>query len=341
MKRRTLLCATLGQGLAGAAMAGPLAGTLADAPGLAWRRRDWIGFGTTLSLRAGAVDPQRLDAALDAAVQAVRRIEAQMSLYDPASALSRLNREGRLDAPPPELLAVLRLAQWVARQTGGAFDATVQPLWQLFDRASQEGRVPRAAEVAEAHAHVGWRGLQLSPQRIALAGPGMGITLNGIAQGYACDRVRDVLRAHGVRHALIDTGELGPLGHNPADSPWRLGVVDPRHAQRLLAQVQADGRCLATSADAPSRFSSDHRHHHIFDPATGWSPPALASVTVAARSAALADALTKPMFIAGPAGIADMARRWQVDVMWVDKHGRLGATEGWRRLATGTPGTNP
>ena len=281
MRRRDILCAAMGQGLAATAAAH-------EAP-LIWRRRDWLGFGTTLSLRAADADAGRLEEALDAAVRAVRRIEAQMSLHDPDSALSRLNRDGELAEPPPELLAVLRLAQWVSRHSAGAFDVTVQPLWQIFDAARRAGRLPRAAEVAQAQARVGWQGLRIGARRVEFERAGMAVTLNGIAQGYACDRVRDVLRARGVRHALIDTGELAPLGHNPDEKPWRLGVVDPRHERALLARVLADDRCLATSADEPSRFTDDHRHHHIFDPATGYSPPALAGVTVAARSGALAD----------------------------------------------------
>lgn len=326
MRRRQILHAAMGAGMAPSVGAQP-------APRL-WRRRDWLGFGTTLSLRAGGDDAGRLDEALDAAVGAVRLIEAQMSLYDPDSALSRLNRLGRLDAPPRELLAVLRLSQWVSRLSGGGFDTTVQPLWVAFEAARRDGRLPRAADVARARALVDWRAVQLDPAGVAFARTGMAVTLNGVAQGYACDRVRDLLRAHGVRHALIDTGELGPLGHNPDDAPWRLGVVDPRHEPQMLARVQADGRCLATSADEPSSFSPDHRHHHIFDPASGYSPPGLASVTVAARSGALADALTKVMFVAGPQHIEALARRWQVDVLWMDKLGRRGATGGWR-LAPG------
>ncbi|WP_374563995.1 FAD:protein FMN transferase [Ideonella sp.] len=325
MRRRQILYAAMGQGLAAA---GPAHGATPAA--LTWRRRDWLGFGTTLSLRAGGHDEALLERALDASVQAVRTIEAQMSLHDPGSALSRLNREGRLPNPPPELLAVLRLSQWVARHSGGAFDVTVQPLWLAFDAARQDARLPRAAEVAAARARVGWQGLQVTPRGVEFTRPAMSATLNGVAQGYACDRVRDVLRAHGVQHALIDTGELAPLGHNPADGPWRLGLVNPRDEHALLARVLADGRCLATSADEPSSFSTDHRHHHIFDPASGYSPAGLASVTVAARSGALADALTKVMFVAGPAQIAALAARWQVDALWVDKLGCQGATAGWR-----------
>ena len=90
MRRRQILYAAMGQGLAAA---GPAHGATPAA--LTWRRRDWLGFGTTLSLRAGGHDEALLERALDASVQAVRTIEAQMSLHAPGSALSRLNREGR------------------------------------------------------------------------------------------------------------------------------------------------------------------------------------------------------------------------------------------------------
>lgn len=325
MKRRQMIYAAMGQGLIGATSAS----AARVQPPLIWRRRDWLGFGTTLSLRAGDENEDHLEQALDASVRAVRAIEAQMSLYDPDSALSRLNRHGELPAPQADLLAVLRLSQWVARHSQGAFDVTVQPLWQAFDHARSEGRIPRAAEVADARERVGWGSVRIEPGRVSFQRPGMSVTLNGVAQGYACDRVRDVLLAHGIRHALIDTGELSPLGHNPDSAPWRLGVVNPRDDHALLARVLCDGRCVATSADEPSSFTADHRHHHIFDPSSGYSPTELASVSVAARSGALADALTKVMFVNGPARIPALAKRWQVDVLWADKRGQRGATAGW------------
>ncbi|MCK6434574.1 MAG: FAD:protein FMN transferase, partial [Aquabacterium sp.] len=74
---------------------------------------------------------------------------------------------------------------------------------------------------------------------------------------------------------------------------------------------------------------------HILDPATGDSPPALSSVTVLAPSAMQADALTKVMFIAGPARIPALARAWGVGVLWVDKAGRWQATPDLRLAAVG------
>ena len=325
MKRRRIVRAALGIGALAACGAGRAA-----APALHWQRRTLLGFGTTLSLHAAHEDERTLERALDAALALLRRIEAQMSLFEPASALSVLNRERVLRAPPAELLQVLRIAQAVSRASGGAFDATVQPLWQAFEAAHRESRLPDARAVAAARARVDWRALQVAPDALRLLRPGMDVTLNGIAQGYTADRVRGVLVQHGIRHALVDAGEFAPLGDNPRLEPWTLGIADPRDEQALLARLFSDGRCVATSADNQTSFSADRRHHHIFDPHTGYSPPALAAVTVVAPSGALADALTKVMFVAGPQRVAELARRWRVDALWVDKRGHWQATPGLR-----------
>jgi thiamine biosynthesis lipoprotein len=326
MKRRRWLGLALGAGIVGACGGSEQRGARA----LQWRARTRLGFGTTLRLQAGHADAGVAERALDAAVQALRRIESQMSLFDEHSALSRLNREGRLDDPPPELHAVLALARDVSAASHGAFDVTVQPLWHCWERARRQGRLPSEREIARARERVDWRALRVQPHRISFERPGMAVTLNGIAQGHAADRVRSVLLAHGIADALVDAGEYAPLGRNRQGEAWALGVADPTRHEAMLARLLADGRCLATSGDDQSCFTPDRRHHHILDPASGDSPPALSGVTVAAPNGALADALTKVMFIAGPQQVPALAAAWGVDVLWVDKLGRWGATRGLR-----------
>jgi FAD:protein FMN transferase len=324
--RRQWLRTSLGLGAALAGVAAPQ-GQAATAA-LVWRERALLGFGTTLWLRAAHRDPETLAQALDAAVQAIRHVEAQMSLFDPASAVSRLNREGELCDADADLLQVLRLAQQVAARSGGAFDITVQPLWQAWDAARRAGRTPTVQELSRAHALVGWRGIDVNTNSVRLRRKGMAITLNGIAQGYAADLARERLRAHGVEHALLDTGEWAALGHGPGELPWTLAVADPRAGAHAVATLRAQGRSVATSSDAHSAFTADLRHHHIFDPRSGQSPPQLASVTVIAPSCALADALTKVMFMGGIKDALALARRWEVDVLAVDKSGRWQASPG-------------
>lgn len=321
--RRAFIGAALGLAAGGAAAAG-----------LQWHERSLVALGTTLQLRVAAGSAAQACVALDAAVAAVRRVETAMSLFRPDSELVRLNRAGRLDSPSTDLRAVLQAALRVARRSGGAFDPTVQPLWQAYEAARQQGRLPDDAEVRAARRAVSWRGVSLGPDAVVLR-PGMALTLNGIAQGHAADAAREALRAHGIAHALLDCGETAAWGRSPRGNAWTLAIEHPRDPTRALTALHCDGRAVATSADHRSTFSPDRRHHHILDPATGDSPPALSSVTVLAPSAMQADALTKVMFIAGPARIPALARAWGVGVLWVDKAGRWQATPDLRLAAVG------
>ena len=106
MRRQQFLRCALGALLAPAA-----ARAATSAKPLHWDTRLLVGFGTTLSLQAAHTDPERLREALDAAVALLQRLHGQMNLFDPDSALSRLNREGRLAHPPADLLGLLRRAQ--------------------------------------------------------------------------------------------------------------------------------------------------------------------------------------------------------------------------------------
>ena len=296
---------------------------------LQWRERMLTGFGTTLWLRAGDASADKADAALEQSVQLLRRIESQMSLFDEHSAVSRLNRSGELRSPPQELLQVLALSRKISAGSGGSFDITMQPLWELWTRARGESRLPTEKELSLARSRVNWAVLQAERQHILLPA-GMALSLNGIAQGYAADALRAKMRAMGIRHAMIDTGETAVLGQAPKSMPWRFGIEDvhapspSQSASQPPSQAVSvpDGYALATSSDAHTIFTDDRVHHHILDPRTGDSPGWWSSVSVMAKSAALADGLTKVFFMLPPQRIAQEAARWQVAVVLQDKSGR-------------------
>lgn len=328
MKRRQLLATTIGMGVLALGAPGDTAVVPGPGAPLQWRERALLGFGSVLSLRAAHRHAAQAERALDAAVATIRHVEDQMSLFNPSSAISRLNRDGVLEQPHPDLVRILTLAQTVSAQSHGAFDVTVQPLWTVFDAAARRQQLPSAAALAQARKAVGWQGLVVSDDAIRLRQPGMGVTLNGIAQGFAADLVRQTLHEHGIEHALINTGEWTTLGRPDPARSWSLGLADPRQERALLARLALDGRSIAVSADNACSFTADRRHHHIFDPHTGDSPAGLASVAVAAPSCAMADALTKVMFVAGRAQALRLARLWQVDVLVVEKNGDWAATPG-------------
>jgi thiamine biosynthesis lipoprotein len=313
MKRRQVLQLGMGLGLGFNATA---------RESLVWQERSLLGFGTTLWIKAAHTDAGRLHEALNDSIQAIRSVEKQMSLFDPDSAVSRLNRFGELRLPDADLVSVLTLAQHVSQRSAGAFDVTMQPLWNLWSLHSQNQTLPSSKALLQTRSLVNWQAMSVSPQLVRLKTKGMGVSLNGIAQGYAADRVRSVLQSHGVQHALIDTGETTLLGQSPKGDGWHFSV-QPSVASPLAPPViNPNGWALATSSDAHTVFSADHVHHHILNPQTGDSPTHWSSVSVMAPSCALGDALTKVFFMCPPLGVERMAKAWGVGVVLQDKRGK-------------------
>lgn len=314
--RRRLLRTGFGAGLALAAGVSLARRLPADGD---WRERTMQGLGTTLWLRAASSSGARTERGLDAAVAAIRRVERTMSLFDPRSQLCQLNRDGELTAPDPWLVQVLELARFVAAQSDGAFDPTVQPLWLVWDAARRAGRRPDAAQITRARALIDWRAVLIERTRVRFERPGMGMTLNGIAQGFAADMARAALLDAGVSDALIDAGEWAPIGRAPGGKPWTLGLADPQRADGggdPIARVQPDNeRAIATSAGAVYRFTADGSDHHILDPHTGHSPHGLRLVSVLAGRCAVADALTKVFYMTPAAKHAALAAAWSARVL--------------------------
>ena len=312
MKRREMLQLGMGLGLGVNAVA---------RESLVWQERSLVGFGTTLWIKAAHSDASRLQQALDASVKAIRSVEKQMSLFDPESAVCRLNRLGELQKADAELVSVLSLAQHVSYRSVGAFDVTMQPLWNLWSAHAKDKTLPSSKAISHTRSLVNWQALSVSPELVRLNVKGMGVSLNGIAQGYAADKVRAVLQSYGVQHALIDTGETSVLGQSSKTEDWRF-AVEPSVASTVTPPViSPHGWALATSSDSHTVFSSDHVHHHILNPRTGDSPSHWASVSVIAPSCALADALTKVFFMCPPQGVERLAKAWGVGVVLQNKQG--------------------
>lgn len=224
------------------------------------------------------------DATLAALPALLERIEAVFSLYRP-SELTRLNAEGagRVSGWMAQALA---LCDRLHGLTGGAFDPTVQPLW----RALAGG-----GDLASARRAVGWGRVRLA-ETVTLD-KGQALTLNGMAQGFAADLVRDWLARRGFTHALVDMGEQAALG-----GPFHIGIADPA-AGLLASRSLRGGRALATSSPRATLVAGQP---HILHPK--GLPPLWSTVAVEADSAALADGLSTALVFATPAEIAGLRR---------------------------------
>jgi len=277
-----------------AVAAAGLAGTARAAlPLVVWRGQ---ALGAMASIRLAHPDRMAAERLIGECVAEIARLEAIFSLYRADSAVCRLNAEGALAAPPLELVELLGRCAAFSERTGGAFDVTVQPLFRAYaEHFARPDADPAGPPIEDALALVGWRGVEIGPERVAFPRSGMGITLNGVAQGYITDRVAELLRARGMTDVLVDLGELRALGRHPEGRPWRAGL--PGRAETFDLVEEAGAAALAVSSGAGSPFEPTGRLNHLLNPATGRCAAPERLVAVLARDATTADAVATALAV--------------------------------------------
>ena len=274
--------------------------------------------------------------------RAIRKVEAEIARYEgifslarAESEISQLNAAGSLARPSTELRALMEEGRRFSVLSGGAFDISVQPLWRLYEAHFWSGRssvgearaddiLARAHDVARAL--VDYRQIETGAGRIAFARPGMGATLNSLAQGYITDAAADLLRNEGFESAFVDLGEIRALGRHPEGRAWRIGVRDGRSAasraragcggrecrsagpapEQPAPMVELVDSAMAVSGGYGTTFEPSGRYHHIFDPATGDSARALIDAAVIGPRATVANGLSTALCVAGEARAAAM-----------------------------------
>ena len=260
--------------------------------------RVWSGtaLGCDATLQIHHPDAATADRLVAASVAEVERLEQIMSLYRPDSALSRLNRDGVLEDPPFDLVRVLSEGRRCSELSGGAFDATVQPLWQLyaghFSKVDASPDGPSAEAIADAVARVGHEAVEIDSARVRFGRPGMGVTLNGIGQGYITDRVVELLRSGGIEHALVDMGKTRAIGGHPAGGPWSVGLEDPRAPGVVAERIPLVDRAVATAGGYGTLFDEAGRFNHIFEPWSGHTSWRWLAVSVEGPTATKSNALS-------------------------------------------------
>lgn len=293
-----------------AAVAVPAGFGLTKLLGPSPRFHEWQGvaLGADSSLTLWHPNEKVAERAIDRMLAEVARLERAFSLFRPDSEISRLNRDGLLDAPSSDWATLLDESRRLAALTGGGFDPTVQPLWTLYADYFANGPAdpsgPPEAEVVTARALVDLSAVEANPRRLRFGKPGMAMTLNGIAQGYITDRVADMLRNDGFDHVFVELGESRALGDHPEGRPWRLGIKAADRPTAIARTLEIADEAVAVSGGYGTRFDETGRNHHIFDPHSGHSATVLLGVTVIGPRATIADGLSTALYVGGEAGAA-------------------------------------
>lgn len=289
-------------------------------------------MGTAISVELWSDDHAVGNAAVDAVMAEMHRIDRTMSPHKADSELSIINRDAGTKpvAISAEMFHILARAAYFSRLSEGAFDISYAAVGRLFDYRTHAR--PSAAELAKARQAIGYRHVQLDAKNMTVqfARPDVCIDLGGFAKGHAVDNASRILRQLGISNANVSAGGDSRVIGDRRGRPWMIGIRDPRSADGVIAVLPLEDTSISTSGDYERYFDEDGvRFHHLIDPATGQSPNTVRSVTILAEDGLTTEAFSKIVFVTGiDKGMQLIESQDGIDAIIVDACGALHYSSG-------------
>lgn len=267
-------------------------------------RRTLPVMGTIAELAVVHRDERYAHAAIDAAMEELRRVERTMTRFTITSDVGRANVDaarGPVRVGAETALVIGEALRW-AEATSGAFDPAIGGAVALWD-VTHRHAPPPSPQVERLAGRTLWHQVEVGARSgddvVLFHDPDARIDLGAIAKGYGVDRAIDALRGHGVEHAIVDVGgDLYALGTAPDGEAWRIGIQDPDDVRGIIGEVDVADAAVATSGTYVQFFRyRGRRYHHLLDPVTA-APRATSvrSLTIRADSCMHADVAATALF---------------------------------------------
>jgi FAD:protein FMN transferase len=294
----------------------------------------FLAMGTTVSITVVGERTESSNQAINAARAELQRVGREWYPWAQDGELVRLNGSlaaGSQFTASTELAELLDRSKKYSQLSNGTFDPAIGGLVRLwgFSSAENTGRsLPTAKQIAAwakspptmEHLHIDGNVIRSDRRDVV-------IDLGAIGKGYAVDRAIELLKQNNIANAMVNAGgNLRCIGQQGTRS-WRVAIRDPR-AVRTLAWVELNDESVSTSGDY-ERFAivTGTRIHHLLDSRSGQPANHTMAVTVIAADAALADAASTALFVAGPQRWRELARAMGIDqVLRVDASGAIEVT---------------
>lgn len=293
-----------------------------------------LAMGTTVDIILIYKPGSDYHAAMEDAFAEIKRLADLMNYYDPNSQLSKLNAEGHLENADPAVIEVFRNALKYYKLTKGAFDVTVLPILQLYQRKFDKNTRPTDKEIHDVLQYVGSDKIKLKGRNIILEKKGMEITLAGLAKGYIVDRASKVLLNHGIKNHLINAGgDIMAVGLRGDGKPWKVAIQDPQDMNNYLDIIELTNKAVATSGNYENYFDPDKKFYHITNPKTGFSPAVNSSTSVIAPTTMESDALATALMVMSPDhGIKFINSLPECECLIITRDEKLFRSSGWKSI---------
>lgn len=231
-------------------------------------------------------------------VQLLYDFSASLSMYQPASLISRINQNDTSAVVDDFFRTVFNKAAEVNKASDGVFDITVAPLVNLWGFGFTSDRPEiNPKKIDSLLQFVGMDKIRIEGDRVVKDLPGVMLDMNAIAKGYSVDVVAAFLKSKGCRNYMVDIGgECAAQGVNDSGILWRVAIERPNenagYGESYQAIVRLDNRAMATSGNYRRFFEIDGtKYAHTIDVKTGYPVMHnLLSVSIIANDCITADA---------------------------------------------------
>jgi thiamine biosynthesis lipoprotein len=236
----------------------------------------------------------------------LRVFDLSLSSYEPASVLSKINRN-ESDITDDKFLEVYHAAVEVNKVSHGAFDLTVMPLVNAWGFGPGRKTQVDQEVIDSILNYVGMEKISIEGDRLIKQDPGISIDVNAIAQGYSVDIVALFLEEQGINNYMVEIGgEVKTRGKNPKGEVWKIGIDRPEFGNfipgmQMQAIIELNEQALATSGNYRKFYEEDGvKYSHSIDPKTGYPVRSeILSATIVAESCMKADAYATACMVMG------------------------------------------
>ena len=282
-------------------------------------------FGTLVDMTIYGETEAKAQAVSSEIIQNFQNLHNRLHAWQP-SELKSINQAFSQGKVPfevgPDIAAMISHISHLSAQSNGTFNPAIGNLIEIWGFHHDEFKpvsidTNKIASLVAANPQM--TDIVIENNQIYSTNPAVQSDLGGYAKGYALDRGLEILKAHGVKNALINIGgNIIALGKH-GDKPWRVGIQHPRKPSAIATLDLESGWAIGTSGDYQRYFELDgKRYCHIIDPATGYPAKSTQAVTVLIppqikNTGVLSDVASKPIFIAKPESHADAAKTMSVE----------------------------
>lgn len=276
------------------------AGTKSDDIETKSAQKDVFAMDTYMTVTAYG---EQAEAATDAAIEEIERLDDLLSTGDEISEIARMNQNGGGQLTEDSAYLLERAIE-LYDETEGAFDVAIYPVMEAWGFTTQNYQVPSEETLQALLPLTDGSKIEYDDEamEVTFGRKGMKIDFGGIAKGYTSARIMEIYQEYGITSGMVNLGgNVQVLGSKIDGSDWRVAIQSPDDANDYIGVLEVRNKAVITSGGYERYFEQDGKtYHHIIDPSTGYpAENELISVSIISEDGTLADGLSTALFVMG------------------------------------------